>query len=147
ARRIRHRRMFKVVLSRSLSSFEQASKDALLATLTDIGKLIDMEADVAGDIGKVIIDVVDPKLGEDILGKIPLLVGGETTSLDTVTLDSIEEGQPLMQILNKQKETIPSVRVYSDPEDAKAIRKRFLQMFPGTEGAKDLRAEYDMTEA
>ncbi|MFW9913857.1 MAG: HD domain-containing protein, partial [Candidatus Thorarchaeota archaeon] len=32
ARRIRHRRMFKVVLARSLSSFEEASRDALLAT-------------------------------------------------------------------------------------------------------------------
>ena len=90
---------------------------------------------------------MNPKLGEKLLGKIPLLVGGETTGLDTVTLDSIEEGQPLMQILNKQKQTIPSVRVYSDPEDAATIRKRFLQMFPATPDAKDLQDEYDMTEA
>ena len=147
ARRIRHRRMFKVVLARSLSSFEESSRDALLATLTDIEKLIDIESEVAGDIGKVIVDVVNPKLGEDILGKIPLLVGGEGSSLDTVTLDSIEEGQPLMQILNKQKQTAPAVRVYSDPQDAAGIRKRFLQMFPAIPGAKDLRNEYDMTEA
>ncbi len=147
ARRIRHRRMFKVVLARSLSSFEAASRDALLSTLADVEKLIDIEEEVAGDIGKVIIDVVNPKLGEKLLGKIPLLVGGETTGLDTVTLDSIEEGQPLMQILNKQKQTIPSVRVYSDPEDAATIRKRFLQMFPATPDAKDLQDEYDMTEA
>ena len=136
-----------MVLARSLSSFEEASRDALLATLTDIEKLIDIESEVAGDIGKVIVDVVNPKLGEDILGKIPLLVGGEGSSLDTVTLDSIEEGQPLMQILNKQKQTAPAVRVYSDPQDAAGIRKRFLQMFPAIPGAKDLRNEYDMTEA
>jgi hypothetical protein len=139
--------MFKVVLARALTSFEEASRDALLATLTDIEKLIDMETEVAGDIGKVIIDVVNPKLGEALLGKIPLLVGGETTGLEIVTLDSIEEGQPLMQILNKQKQTIPSVRVYSDPEDAVTIRKRFLQLYPASADAKDLQDEYDMTEA
>ena len=110
-------------------------------------KLIEMESEVAGDIGKVIIDVVNPKLGEELLGKIPILVGGESSGLDIMTLDSIEEGQPLMQILNKQKQTIPSVRVYSDPDDAATIRKRFLKLYPAKAGAKDLHDEYDMTEA
>lgn len=147
ARRIRHRRLFKVVLARSLSSFQPASRSALLDTLTDVEKLVEMEADVADDIGKVIIDVVDPKLGEELLGKIPILVGGERSGLEIMTLDSIEEGQPLMLILNKQKQTIPSVRVYSDPDDATEIRKRFLKLYPAKEGAKDLHNDYDMTEA
>ena len=136
-----------MVLARSLSSFEQSSRDALIETLTDIEKLIEMESEVVGDIGKVIIDVVNPKLGEELLGKIPILVGGESSGLDIMTLDSIEEGQPLMQILNKQKQTIPSVRVYSDPDDAATIRRRFLKLYPAKAGAKDLHDEYDMTEA
>jgi HD superfamily phosphohydrolase len=147
ARRIRHRRLFKVVLARSLSSFEPHAREELLATETNVEKLITIETEVADDVGKVIVDIVNPNLGETILGKIPLLVAGENSGLETLPLDSIDEGQPLMQILNKQKQTIPSVRVYSDPEDAPVIRKRFFRRFPATASAKDLRNEYDMTEA
>ena len=145
--RIRYRRLFKVVLSRSLAVFEPDLRSELVVTLSDIRKLVELETEVAEDIGKVIIDVVDPELGEKTLGAIPLLVGGENTGLGIVPLEKVNEGKPLMKILNQQKMTLPSVRVYSDSEDAKRIRKRFNQLFPIDEAADVFVDDYDMTEA
>jgi len=104
--RIRYRRLFKVVLSRSLAVFEPDLRSELVVTLSDIRKLVELETEVAEDIGK-----------------------------------------PLMKILNQQKMTLPSVRVYSDSEDAKRIRKRFNQLFPIDEAADVFVDDYDMTEA
>jgi len=145
--RIRYRRLFKVVLSRSLAVFDPDLRDELLSTLGDIKKLIELETEVAEDPGKVIIDVVDPELGEKTLGAIPLLVGGENTGLGIVALEDVNEGKPLMKILKQQKMTLPSVRVYSDAKDAKGIRKRFNQLFPVDEDADIFVDDYDMTEA
>jgi HD superfamily phosphohydrolase len=145
--RIRYRRLFKVVLSRSLAVFDTELRGELAATLGDIKKLIELEIEVAGDPGKVIIDVVDPELGEKTLGAIPLLVGGENTGLGIVALEEVNEGKPLMKILKQQKMTLPSVRVYSDAEDAKRIRKKFNQLFPVDEDADIFVDDYDMTEA
>ncbi|MFX1264630.1 MAG: HD domain-containing protein [Promethearchaeota archaeon] len=145
--RIRYRRLFKVVLSRSLAVFDPDLRDGLMATLGDIKKLIELETEVAEDPGKVIIDVVDPELGEKTLGAIPLLVGGENTGLGIVALEEVNEGKPLMKILKQQKMTLPSVRVYSDTEDAKGIRKRFNQLFPVDEDTNGFLNDYDMTEA
>ncbi|UCH04597.1 MAG: HD domain-containing protein, partial [Candidatus Thorarchaeota archaeon] len=147
ASRIRYRRLFKVVLSRSLAVFDPELRGELVATLGDIKKLIDLEIEVAEDPGKVIIDVVDPELGEKTLGAIPLLVGGENTGIGIVALEEVNEGKPLMKILKQQKMTLPSVRVYSDAEDAKGIRKRFNQLFPVDEDTDMYLNDYDMTEA
>jgi HD superfamily phosphohydrolase len=145
--RIRYRRLFKVVLSRSLAVFNTDLRGELIATLGDIEKLIELETNVAEDPGKVIIDVVDPELGEKTLGAIPLLVGGENTGLGIVALEEVNEGKPLMKILRQQKKTLPSVRVYSDAENAQEIRKKFNQLFPVDEETENLVDEYDMTEA
>ncbi len=145
--RIRYRRLFKVVLSRSLAVFEPDLRSELLATLGDIKKLIELETEVAETPGKVIIDVVDPELGEKTLGAIPLLIGGENTGLRVVPLEEVNEAKPLMKILKQQKMTLPSVRVYSDAEDAKGIRKRFNQLFPVDEETNIFVDDYDMTEA
>ncbi|MFQ5831202.1 MAG: HD domain-containing protein [Candidatus Thorarchaeota archaeon] len=145
--RIRYRRLFKVVLSRSLMSFDPDVKNELLEMFKDIEKLIDAETRVAGDPGRVIIDIVDPELGEKALGAIPLLVGGESTGLGIVFLEDVNEGRPLMKLLKQQKLTIPSVRVYADAENAQEIRREFNQLFPVGEEAPELLDEFDMTEA
>ncbi len=145
--RIKYRKLFKVVTSRAIASFASDIQDEFNRMLHDIERLIDAETEVAGDPGKVIIDVVSPDLGEHKLGRIPLLVGGERTGLEIIPLDETEEGRPLMKILKQQKRTIPSVRVYSDPENADEILRRFQRLFPQNEESKLRHDEYDMTEA
>ena len=127
--RIRYRKLFKVVLSRPLASFEIDTQKLFRETLHDISKLIEAENELSEKQGRVVIDVVSPPLGEKILGSIPLLVGGEQ-GFDIVNLDETKEGRPLMQILKQQSRTIPSVRVYADKDIAEKVRKSFDKAFP-----------------
>ncbi|MFW9925795.1 MAG: HD domain-containing protein [Candidatus Thorarchaeota archaeon] len=145
ASRIRYRKLFKVVLSRPLTSFEKDTEKHFRDMLHDIPKLIAAENELADVEGSVVIDVVDPPLGEKTLGKIPLLVGGEK-GFDIVSLDETQEGRPLMHILNQQSRTIPSVRVYADSSIANTIRKRFDKTFPMSNSPTHREDEYDLTE-
>jgi hypothetical protein len=145
ASRIRYRKLFKVILSRPLASFEKDTQKLFRETLHDIPKLIEAENEISEKPGSVVIDVVSPPLGEKTLGKIPLLVGGEK-GFDIVSLDETKEGRPLMQILKQQSRTIPSVRVYADAGIAKKIRKRFDKTFPVSDAPVHREDEYDLTE-
>ncbi|OLS22421.1 MAG: hypothetical protein ThorAB25_25600 [Candidatus Thorarchaeota archaeon AB_25] len=145
ASRIRYRKLFKVVLSRQLVSFEKDTQKLFRGMLHDIPQLIEAENELSEEPGSVVIDVVSPPLGEKILGKIPLLVGGEK-GFDIVSLDETNEGRPLIQILNQQARTIPSVRVYADSKIAEKVRKRFDQTFPVSDAPSHREDEYDLTE-
>ena len=143
--RIRYRKLFKVILSRPLASFEKDTQKLFRDTLHDIPKLIEAENEVSHEQGSVVIDVVSPPLGEKTLGKIPLLVGGEK-GFDIVSLDETKEGRPLMHILKQQSRTIPSVRVYADAGIADEVRKRFDKAFPVSDTPTYREDEYDLTE-
>ncbi|MFX1560309.1 MAG: HD domain-containing protein [Promethearchaeota archaeon] len=145
AARIRYRRLFKVVLSRPIASFEKDIQNQFREMLHDIPKLIKAEDELAEEQGSVVIDVVSPPLGETTLGKIPLLVGGEK-GFDIVSLDETKEGRPLMQILKQQSRTIPSVRVYADFSISEKVRKRFDKTFPVSDTPTYREDEYDLTE-
>ena len=145
ASRIRYRKLFKVVLSRQLVSFEKDTQKLFRGMLHDIPQLIEAENELSEEPGSVVIDVVSPPWGEKILGKIPLLVGGEK-GFDIVSLDETNEGRPLIQILNQQARTIPSVRVYADSKIAEKVRKRFDQTFPVSDAPSHREDEYDLTE-
>ncbi|KXH76866.1 MAG: hypothetical protein AM326_06365 [Candidatus Thorarchaeota archaeon SMTZ-45] len=145
AARIRYRKLFKVVLSRPLTSFENTAQKLFHDMLHDIKKLVDAENEISDEEGSVVIDVVSPPLGEKTLGKIPLLVGGEK-GFDIVSLDETKEGRPLMHILKQQASTIPSVRVYADSKIAEKVRKRFDNTFPVTDAPTHREDEYDLTE-
>jgi HD superfamily phosphohydrolase len=146
ASRIRYRRLFKVVLSRPISAFEKDAQEKLKTLESDIQELIDVELALNENPGNVIIDVVIPELGEALLSRIPLLVGGEHSGLNLFSLDATEEGKPLIKILNQQKRTIPAVRVYSSPEIAGKVRVEFDRMFPTSEGRTFVDDDYDLTE-
>ena len=146
ASRIRYRRLFKVVLSRPISAFEEDAQKELRTLETDIQKLIEVELALDDTPGRIIIDVVIPELGESLLSKIPLLVGGEHSGLNLFSLNVTEEGKPLIKILHQQKRTIPAVRVYSIPEIASDVRAEFDRMFPATEGRTFVEDDYDLTE-
>jgi hypothetical protein len=143
--RIRYRHLFKVVLSRPLVSFGRDIRTKLLGTLGKIGKLVEIENELSEEPGRVILDLVVPKLGEKELTKIPLLVGGEG-GLDLVPLDETEEGRPLIQLLKQQARTIPSVRVYSDPDIAPQVRRTFEKEFPLAEKPNYRDDQWDLTE-
>jgi HD superfamily phosphohydrolase len=143
--RIRYRRLFKVVLFRTLFSFEPDARKRLLSMLERIQVLIEAESALSEKPGSVVIDVVVPKLGEKTLSKIPLLIGGEQ-GFDLVSLDEIKEGYPLLQTLKQQSRTIPSVRVYSDPSIANSVRKKFEEMFPMIESPEHREDEHDFVE-
>lgn len=143
--RIRYRRLFKVALLRPLISFEPSARKALLSMLDDITNLIETENDLSREPGSVVVDVVVPELGEKTLSKIPLLIGGER-GFDLVSLDETKEGFPLLQILKQQSRTIPSVRVYTEPAIANAVRKKFEEMFPMAEMPTYREDEYDFLE-
>jgi HD superfamily phosphohydrolase len=145
AARIRYRKLFKVVLSRPLASFERDTQNLFFEMLHNVPKLIDAEDELTDEVGDVVIDVVSPPIGEKILGKIPLLVGGEK-GFDIVNLDETQEGGPVMQILKQQAQTIPSVRVYADARIADKIRKRFDKTYPVADVPKYREDEYDLTE-
>jgi len=134
-----------VVLSRPLASFEKDTRERFLATFKDITKLLEAEDELSEEPGSVIVDVISPPLGEKKLGKIPLLVGGEQ-GFYIVNLDSTKEGRPLMHILRQQSRTIPSVRVYSDPQIANDVRRRFDKAFPVSDTPTYREDEHDFTE-
>jgi HD superfamily phosphohydrolase len=146
ASRIRYRKLFKVVLSRPLASFEKDTQKLFRETLHNIKKLIDAENGIAEEQGSVVIDVVIPPLGENFLGSIPILVGGVEKGFDIVNLDETKEGRPLMDILKQQSRTIPSVRVYADASIADEVRKRFDKAFPVSDTPTYREDEYDLTE-
>ena len=145
AARIRYRKLFKVVLSRPLASFERDTQNLFYEMLHNVPKLIEAEDELTDEVGGVVIDVVSPPIGEKILGKIPLLVGGEK-GFDIVNLDETQEGGPIMQILKQQAQTIPSVRVYADARIADKIRKRFDKTYPVADIPTYREDEYDLTE-
>ena len=145
ASRIRYRKLFKVVLSRPLASFEKDIQKLFQEMLHDIPKLIEAEDNLSEEPGSVVIDVVSPPLGEKTLGKIPLLVGGEK-GFDIVSLDETKEGRPLMHILQQQARTIPSVRVYADATIADKVHKRFDKNYPVSDTPNYREDEYDLTE-
>ncbi len=145
ASRIRYRKLFKVVLSRPLASFEKDTQERFLETFKNITKLIEVESEISEDPGDLIVDVISPPLGEKKLGKIPLLVGGEQ-GFDIVNLEDTKEGRPLMHILRQQSRTIPSVRVYSDPQMANEVRRRFDKAFPVSDTPTHREDEHDFTE-
>ncbi|MFW9810943.1 MAG: HD domain-containing protein [Candidatus Thorarchaeota archaeon] len=145
AARIRYRRLFKVVLSRQLTSFNEEIEKKFRESSKDINKLIAIEEDLSDEPGSVIVDVVIPSFGKKKLAKIPLLVGGDA-GFDLVELDDTEEGRPLMQLLWQQTETIPSVRIYSDPKIAGKVRRRFEKEFPVSALPKHREDQYDLTE-
>jgi HD superfamily phosphohydrolase len=146
ASRIRYRKLFKVVLSRPLASFEKDTQKLFRETLHNIKKLIDAENGIAEEPGSVVIDVVIPPLGENFLGSIPILVGGVEKGFDIINLDETKEGRPLMDILKQQARTIPSVRVYADASIADEVRKRFDNAFPVSDTPTYREDEYDLTE-
>ncbi|MGY5853641.1 MAG: HD domain-containing protein [Candidatus Thorarchaeota archaeon] len=145
AARIRYRRLFKVVTSRSISSFEQDVQQRILSMHEDIEKLVEAELELIDTPGRIVIDVVNPELGAAFLSKIPILTGGEE-GFDIVKLSKTEEGKPLMQLLKQQQRTIPSVRVYSDPAIANEVLKTFNKIFPSAEAPRYREDDYDLTD-
>ena len=145
AARIRYRKLFKVVLSRPLASFEKSTYEQFQEMFHNIPKLVEAEDELSDEPGSVVIDIVIPTLGEKTLGKIPLLVGGEN-GFDIVNLDETQEGRPLMHILMQQARTIPSVRVYADARIAESVHKRFDRRFPVSDTPTHREDEYDLTE-
>ncbi|MFW9795835.1 MAG: HD domain-containing protein [Candidatus Thorarchaeota archaeon] len=143
--RIRYRKLFKVVLSRSLASFEKDTQKMFKEMLHNIPKLIEAENNLIDKEGSVVIDVVSPPLGEKTLGKIPLLVGGEK-GFDIVSLDETKEGRPLMHVLEQQARTIPSVRVYADAKIADKVRRQFDKAYPVSDTPPHREEEYDLTD-
>lgn len=132
AARIRYRRLFKVALSRPIAALESDAKKRVLNMQSDIDDLLEAELRLDENPGKVIIDVLNPELGFRFLSTIPLLIGKEDSDLQIVSLKDTYEGRPLVQALSQQRFTIPSVRVYSDPEIAGDVRRRFEREFPMT---------------
>ena len=143
--RIRYRKLFKVALSKPLVSFTSDARKNLMSLLGDINVLIEVERTLSEEPGSVILDIVIPELGENKLSKIPLLVGGER-GFDLVSLDETKEGQPLVHMLKQQTKTIPSVRVYCNPNIANVVRRRFDAEFPMDDIPTYREDEYDLTE-
>jgi hypothetical protein len=145
AARIRYRRLFKVVTARPIASFDENTREFLLSTLHDIDALTKVEVELVDDVGQVIVDVVNPILGEDFLRNIPILVGG-TRGFDVVPLSETEEGRPLLQALRQQKRTIPAVRIYSDPSIAAEVRSKFDKEFPSEQQPPYREDDYGFTD-
>jgi HD superfamily phosphohydrolase len=144
--RIKYRRLFKVVVSRPVSSFTEDTQIRLRKMRKDIEYLIEEELELVDDYGGVIVDVVRPAFGRKVLRKTPFLVGGESEGISLISLEEMEEGSPLIRILDQQKETIPTVRVYSDPHIATDVLLRFEKQFPVKSKSKYIPTEFDMTE-
>jgi hypothetical protein len=144
--RIKYRRLFKVVISRPVSAFTDDTKIRLRKMRKDIEYLVEEERNLVDEYGKVIIDVVRPAFGRKSLKQTPFLVGGENEGMSLICLEEMEEGSPLIRILDQQKETIPTVRVYSDPSISGKILKRFVKQFPARSKSKYFPTDFDMTE-
>jgi hypothetical protein len=130
--RIRYRRLFKVVTSKPIALFDKDTQEKMLHFLEDIEALIEIELEIMDEPGQVVIDVVNPVLGEEFLSQIPVLIGGGK-GFDLLRLNQTVEGRPLRNVLRQQKRTIPSIRVYSDPGNAETVRKKFEKLFPSEE--------------
>ncbi|MBN2229505.1 MAG: HD domain-containing protein [Candidatus Thorarchaeota archaeon] len=143
--RITYRRLFKVALSRPIISFEPDAQKEILSMRDNIQRLLTLEDELADKRGSVVVDIVIPELGEKLLSKIPLLIGGER-GFDLVALNELQEGRPLLQTLKQQTHTIPSVRVYTDPSIASTIRKKFEKRFPLAHMPEHRDDEYDLIE-
>ncbi|RDE12592.1 MAG: hypothetical protein C4K47_07595 [Candidatus Thorarchaeota archaeon] len=128
--RIRYRRLFKVAISRPIAALEPDARKRVLAMLSDIDRLLEAETALDENPGRVIIDVLNPELGFRFLSTIPLLIGKEDSGLEIASLRDTDEGRPLVHALNQQRFTIPSVRVYCDPEIAIHVRRQFHREFP-----------------
>ncbi|MCF2137437.1 MAG: HD domain-containing protein [Candidatus Thorarchaeota archaeon] len=128
--RILHRRLFKVVLSRRLSSFPQDVQDLFRKASHNMQVLLEIEQELHAVPGEIVLDVLDPKLGETEMQQIPLLRGIDTGHQEIVRMTDVEEAQPLIHILQQQKQTIPSVRVYSTSKLADVISSKFDREFP-----------------
>lgn len=145
AARIRYRRLFKVVVAKPIALFTEDSRKQLLHFMQDIETLVDAELQVMEEPGQVVIDVVNPILGENFLSQIPILIGGES-GFDLVKLSNTEEGGPLLEALSQQRQTIPAVRVYADPQHSEVVRKRFDEMFPAQERVKHRDEDFSFSE-
>jgi HD superfamily phosphohydrolase len=144
--RIKYRRLFKVVISRPVSAFTDDTQIRLRKMRKDIEFLIGEELELSGDYGNLIIDVVRPAFGRKVLRKTPFLMGGESEGISLISLEEMEEGSPLIRILDQQKETIPIVRVYADPSIAGEVLSRFEKQFPAKSKSKYYPTDFDMTE-
>ena len=132
AARIRYRRLYKVVLSKPISSFEADAQKRIAGIQENAETLVETERELMGDYSSVIIDVVDPELGDRTLGRMPMLVGTEGTGYRLVEFKDTLEGRPVIMTLKQQKKIIPTVRVYADPSIAEDVQRRFDRMFPST---------------
>lgn len=144
--RIKYRRLFKVVISRPVSAFTDDTQIRLRKMRKDIEYLIEEELEIADEYGDLIIDVVRPAFGRKVLRKTPFLTGGEKEGMSLISLEEMEEGSPLIRILDQQKETIPIVRVYSNPSVAGEVLSKFEKQFPTKSKSKYFPTEFDMTE-
>ena len=129
ADRIRFRRLFKVVLHRPLEAFPSDIQAKLRALAHDMAALSEVELELHETPGRVILDVVLPKLSADKMKQIPI-IRPVNSSYEIVTMDEVKEAQPLIQVLRQQNITIPSVRVYSEPKFREPISKSFNRLFP-----------------
>ncbi len=130
ADRIRHRHLFKMVLSRPLSSYDHNSRERIRHLAGNIDALQKAEAALVGDESKVVIDVVDLEIGESHFGEVPILIGNESTGFRLMRMREVQEARPILAILQQQKQAIPAVRVYSDPIIGEKVREEFDSMFP-----------------
>jgi HD superfamily phosphohydrolase len=144
--RIKYRRLFKVVLSRPVSTFTKDTQIRLRKMRKDIEYLVEEELELTDEYGNLIVDVVRPAFGRKVLRKTPFITGGEREGIRLINLEEMEEGSPLIRILDQQKETIPTVRVYSDPSIAREVLTRFEKQFPVRSKSKYFPTEFDMTE-
>jgi len=145
AARIRYRRLFKVITTKPIALFTEDSRNRLLHFMEDIEALVEAELELMEEPGQVVIDVVNPILGEHFLKQIPILIGGDS-GFDLVKLSNTEEGGPLMEALSQQRKTIPAVRVYADPKNAELVTKRFNELFPSQEQRKHRDDDYTFSE-
>jgi len=129
ARRIRHRQLFKVVLSRRLSSFPADVRRRFVEMQHDMSALLDMEREIAEDSDRVVFDVVVPNLVADQMAKIRIVTESNGPQRLTAMAEA-EEARPLMSALEQQSLTIPSVRVYAEPRLAPDVQKKFARLFP-----------------
>jgi HD superfamily phosphohydrolase len=144
--RIKYRRLFKVVISRPVSSFTDDTQIRLRKMRKNIEYLVEEELELTKEYGNVIVDVVRPAFGRKVLRKTPFLTGGESEGMSLISLEEMEEGTPLIRILDQQKETIPIVRVYSNPTIAGEVLTKFEKQFPAKSKSKYFPTEFDMTE-
>ncbi|MHA1248026.1 MAG: HD domain-containing protein [Candidatus Thorarchaeota archaeon] len=129
ARRIRHRQLFKVVLSRRLSSFADDVRAKFVEIQCDMSALLGLEREIAEDSDRVVLDVVVPNLGANQMAQIRIITESNGPQR-LITMAEAEEARPLMSALEQQSLTIPSVRVYAEPRLAPDVQKKFARLFP-----------------